>query len=268
MQTSSMPAATNGSASLGLAQMMPSGARFDLHAGDVGDLVGLDVGPEPDLVAVHERLPVGDVALQPVEVAEDRRCIQVADGLARGRHWLRVRHGMEIANLDLRPAREPTLRDGSGRRLQRKKMYVGRQRGVKTGGTASGFDRPRRSPPAAATGYRRTMTERKPPGVGFETWVERQLREAAERGRSTTSPAPASRSPTWTSPTTSSGGSSRSCAARTSPTCRPRSRCAGRRRRRWRPPPRPAPRMRCGGSWPASTPGSSRATGRRPPVRR
>jgi Domain of unknown function (DUF1992) len=33
-----------------------------------------------------------------------------------------------------------------------------------------------------ATGYRRTMTERKPPGVGFETWVERQLREAAERG--------------------------------------------------------------------------------------
>jgi hypothetical protein len=26
------------------------------------------------------------------------------------------------------------------------------------------------------------MTERKPPWVGFETWVERQLREAAERG--------------------------------------------------------------------------------------
>jgi Domain of unknown function (DUF1992) len=26
------------------------------------------------------------------------------------------------------------------------------------------------------------MTERKPPGVEFETWVERQLREAAERG--------------------------------------------------------------------------------------
>jgi hypothetical protein len=26
------------------------------------------------------------------------------------------------------------------------------------------------------------MTERKPPGVGFGTWVERQLREAAERG--------------------------------------------------------------------------------------
>jgi hypothetical protein len=26
------------------------------------------------------------------------------------------------------------------------------------------------------------MTERKPPGVGFESWVERQLREAAERG--------------------------------------------------------------------------------------
>ena len=26
------------------------------------------------------------------------------------------------------------------------------------------------------------MTERKPPGVGFETWVERQLRKAAERG--------------------------------------------------------------------------------------
>src|SRR5215218_2217953 len=40
----------------------------------------------------------------------------------------------------------------------------------------------RRSPPAVTTGYRRTMTERKPPGVGFETWVERQLREAAERG--------------------------------------------------------------------------------------
>jgi hypothetical protein len=26
------------------------------------------------------------------------------------------------------------------------------------------------------------MTERKPPGVGFEAWVERQLREAAQRG--------------------------------------------------------------------------------------
>jgi Domain of unknown function (DUF1992) len=26
------------------------------------------------------------------------------------------------------------------------------------------------------------MTERKPPGVGFETWVERQIREATERG--------------------------------------------------------------------------------------
>ena len=26
------------------------------------------------------------------------------------------------------------------------------------------------------------MTARKPPGVGFETWVERQIREAAERG--------------------------------------------------------------------------------------
>ncbi|WP_030203438.1 DUF1992 domain-containing protein [Streptomyces sp. NRRL S-87] len=26
------------------------------------------------------------------------------------------------------------------------------------------------------------MTERKPPGVGFETWVERQIREAAEKG--------------------------------------------------------------------------------------
>ncbi len=26
------------------------------------------------------------------------------------------------------------------------------------------------------------MTERKPPGLEFETWVERQIREAAERG--------------------------------------------------------------------------------------
>ncbi|MET4922887.1 DUF1992 domain-containing protein [Streptomyces sp. PSRA5] len=26
------------------------------------------------------------------------------------------------------------------------------------------------------------MTERKPPGVNFETWVDRQVREAAERG--------------------------------------------------------------------------------------
>jgi hypothetical protein len=26
------------------------------------------------------------------------------------------------------------------------------------------------------------MTERKPPGIGFETWVERQIREASERG--------------------------------------------------------------------------------------
>ncbi|MFH9419813.1 DUF1992 domain-containing protein [Streptomyces sp. NPDC017529] len=26
------------------------------------------------------------------------------------------------------------------------------------------------------------MTERKPPGVGFETWTDRQIREATERG--------------------------------------------------------------------------------------
>ena len=26
------------------------------------------------------------------------------------------------------------------------------------------------------------MTERKPPGIGFKTWVERQIREAMERG--------------------------------------------------------------------------------------
>jgi hypothetical protein len=26
------------------------------------------------------------------------------------------------------------------------------------------------------------VTERKPPGVGFETWIDRQIREAAERG--------------------------------------------------------------------------------------
>ena len=26
------------------------------------------------------------------------------------------------------------------------------------------------------------MTERKPPGVGFETWADRQIRKAAERG--------------------------------------------------------------------------------------
>ena len=26
------------------------------------------------------------------------------------------------------------------------------------------------------------MTERKPPGIGFQTWVERQIREATERG--------------------------------------------------------------------------------------
>jgi DnaJ-like protein len=26
------------------------------------------------------------------------------------------------------------------------------------------------------------MTERKPPGVGFQTWVERRIREATERG--------------------------------------------------------------------------------------
>jgi hypothetical protein len=27
------------------------------------------------------------------------------------------------------------------------------------------------------------MTERKPPGIGFQTWVERQIREAMERGK-------------------------------------------------------------------------------------
>lgn len=27
------------------------------------------------------------------------------------------------------------------------------------------------------------MTDRKPPGVGFETWIDRQIREATERGQ-------------------------------------------------------------------------------------
>ncbi len=26
------------------------------------------------------------------------------------------------------------------------------------------------------------MTERKPPGVSFETWIDKQIREATERG--------------------------------------------------------------------------------------
>src|SRR6266545_1433349 len=56
-------------------------ARVELHACDLGDLVGLDVGAEADLVAVHDRLPLGDVPLEPVKVAEDRRCIQVGHEL-------------------------------------------------------------------------------------------------------------------------------------------------------------------------------------------
>jgi hypothetical protein len=83
---------------LGLARLGaddPPGAGRHLPAGDVGDLVGLDMRPEPDLVTVHERLPVGDVAFQPVEVAQDRRGVEVADGLARNRPRLRVRPGRE-----------------------------------------------------------------------------------------------------------------------------------------------------------------------------
>ena len=73
-------------------------------------------------------------------------------------------------------------------------------------------------------------------------------------------------SKTWTSPTTSCGGSSRSCAARTCRTCRRPSPCAKRPRTRWSRRPRPARRPRCGGSWPTSTAESSTATARRPPV--
>jgi hypothetical protein len=43
----------------------------------------------------------------------------------------------------------------------------------------------RSGPRCGTTAYEReyrTITERKPPGVGFETWVERQIREATERG--------------------------------------------------------------------------------------
>jgi len=96
------------------------------------------------------------------------------------------------------------------------------------------------------------MTERKPPGVGFETWVERQLREAAERGAFDDLPGAGKPIPDLDKPHDELWWVKQKL----------------RRENFSYLPPRPAPKMRCGGSWPASTPGSSRATGRRPPVRR
>jgi hypothetical protein len=49
------------------------------------------------------------------------------------------------------------------------------------------------------------MTERKPPGVSFESWVEKQIREAADRGEFDNLPG-ASRCPDCTAHAKNSGG--------------------------------------------------------------
>ena len=71
------------------------------------------------------------------------------------------------------------------------------------------------------------MTERKPFGVSWETWIDRQIREGMERGEFDGLPGHGKpirrRRPART---TSSGGCATSCAARACRTCRPRSRSA------------------------------------------
>ncbi len=50
------------------------------------------------------------------------------------------------------------------------------------------------------------MTERKPPGVTWESWVEEQIRKAQEQGAFDDLRGKASRSPVWVGATIPSGG--------------------------------------------------------------
>ncbi len=121
----------------------------------------------------------------------------------------------------------------------------------------------------APTGYRRHMTERKPPGVGFETWVERQIREATERGAFDDLPGAGRPIPDLDKPHDElwwvKQKLRRENFSYLPPTIALRKQAE--EALAW-PRRGPARRTRCGGSWPTSTPRSSRATGRRPPVPR
>jgi Domain of unknown function (DUF1992) len=113
-----------------------------------------------------------------------------------------------------------------------------------------------------------TMTDRKPPGVGFGTWVEHKIREAAERGAFDNLPGAGKPIPdldkphdelwwikrklrdeglAWLPPTIALRKEAEAALATAA---------------------RPARRPRCGRSRPGSTPRSPRATARRPPAPR
>lgn len=71
---------------LGLAQLLagdPGGARVDLDAGNLRDLVGLDMGTVRDPVPVRVGLKPGDVRFEPVQVDDGSRCLQSVDAPAR-----------------------------------------------------------------------------------------------------------------------------------------------------------------------------------------
>jgi len=79
------------------------------------------------------------------------------------------------------------------------------------------------------------MTEQKPPGMSWESWIDQQSGRRARPASSTTCRAPGSRCRTSPMATIPSGGSSSSCSASRSPSSRRRSRCSARSNPRWRP---------------------------------
>ena len=70
---------------LGLAQLGagdPGGTGLDLHPGDLGRLVGLGVGAEPDPGPAGDGGHLGQVRLQRVQVDQQRRGVQLREGRA------------------------------------------------------------------------------------------------------------------------------------------------------------------------------------------
>ena len=83
------------------------------------------------------------------------------------------------------------------------------------------------------------MTERKPLGTSWESWIEAQIRVAQEQGAFDNLPGAGKPLPNIDQVTTHSGGSSSSPSASSSPCCRPRSSCCARwsgSSPRWRSP--------------------------------
>ena len=74
---------------LGLADLLAGnavGARLDLPFGKEGQLVGLDMGPEPRAGRVGGLLGAGDVALDAVEVDQNGGRVDLIDGSGGGGH--------------------------------------------------------------------------------------------------------------------------------------------------------------------------------------